>query len=157
MLPEGQPDVPLPKRPFIDIEAVSPQWFQTMRVPLRDGREFTAADNAQTPKVVIVNETFARHFWPDQNPLGKHIVVGRGPVPSEVIGVARTSRTKVSTQDTQPQLYLPFPQLPWGNMNLLVRTHRVPHSISLSGAGADCRSGPGPAGHQHSNSRRNHG
>ena len=69
VLPEGQPDVPLPKRPFIDIEAVSPQWFQTMRVPLNVGRDFTAADTALTPKVVIVNETFARHFWPDQNRL----------------------------------------------------------------------------------------
>src|SRR6202043_3209865 len=48
LLVEGQPDVPLSKRPFIDIEAISPQWFQTMRVPLRGGREFTAADTSQT-------------------------------------------------------------------------------------------------------------
>ncbi len=130
VLPEGQPDVPLPKRPFIDIEAVSPQWFQTMRVPLNGGRDFTASDTARTPKVVIVNETFARHFWPDQNPLGKHIVVGRGPVSSEVVGVAADIKNKGLDQDTQPQLYLPFPQLPWGNMNLLVRTLVVPHSIA---------------------------
>ena len=52
MLPEGQANVPLAQRPFIDIEAVSPQWFQTLRVPLRSGRDFTAADNgpvAQSP------------------------------------------------------------------------------------------------------------
>ena len=132
VLPEGQPDAPLPKRPFLDIEAISPQWFQTMRVPLRSGREFTAADTSATPKVIIVNETFARRFWPGQNPLGKHVVVGRGPAPSEVIGVAADIRNKGLDQDTQPQLYLPFAQLPWGNMNLLVRTAVAPASLISS-------------------------
>jgi putative ABC transport system permease protein len=130
VLPEGQPDVPLAQRPFIDIEATSPQWFQTMRVPLRGGREFTAADNLPAPKVVIVNETFARHFWPNQNAVGKHIVVGRGPGPDEVIGVAADIKNKGIDQDTQAQLYLPFAQLPWGNMNLLVRTEVAPQSIT---------------------------
>ncbi|MGA2353096.1 MAG: ABC transporter permease, partial [Terriglobales bacterium] len=129
ILPEGQPDVPLPQRPFVDIEAISPQWFQTLRVPLRAGRDFTATDKADSPKVVIVNETFARHFWPNQNPIGKHIVVGRGPVPAEVIGMAADIKNKGIDQDTQVQLYLPFPQLPWGDMNLLVRTAVEPHSI----------------------------
>ncbi|MGO9433941.1 MAG: ABC transporter permease [Terracidiphilus sp.] len=130
VLAEGQPDVPLPKRPFVDIEAISPLWFQTMRVPLRGGRDFTAADNAQAPKVVVVNQTFARRFWPDQNPVGKHIIVGRWPTPAEVIGVAADIKNKGIDQETQPQLYLSFPQLPWGNMNLLVRTAVPPQSIT---------------------------
>jgi len=129
VLAEGQPDMPMPQRPFVDIEAISPRWFQTLRVPLLGGREFTAADNAQTPRVVIVNETFARRFWPNQNPLGKHIVIGRGPDPAEVIGVAADIKNKGLDQDTQEQLYLPFPQLPWGNMNLLVRTAVAPQSM----------------------------
>jgi putative ABC transport system permease protein len=130
MLPEGQPNVPLSQRPFIDIEAISPQWFQTMRVPLRGGREFTAADNAQAPKVVIVNETFARRFWPNQNPLGKHVAVGRWPEPAEVIGVSADVKNNGLAQDTQAQIYLPFPQLPWGNMELLVRTTVSPQSLT---------------------------
>ncbi len=129
VLPEGQPDVPLSQRPFIDIEAISPQWFQTMRVPLRAGRDFTVADKAESPKVVIVNEILARHFWPNQNPIGKQIVVGRGPEPSEVIGVAADIKNKGIDQETQEQLYLPFPQLPWGDMNLLVRTAIAPRSL----------------------------
>jgi len=130
VLPEGQPDVPLPRRPFIDIEAISPQWFQTMRVPLRDGREFTVADNAQAPKVLIVNETFARRFWPNQNAVGKHITVGRSPAPAEVIGVAADAKNNGLEQEAQAQLYLPFPQLPWGDMNLLVRTAVPPQTIT---------------------------
>ncbi|MGD0134719.1 MAG: ABC transporter permease [Bryobacteraceae bacterium] len=130
VLPEGQPTVPLAQRPFIDIEAVSPEWFQTMRVPLRAGREFSAGDGPQAPKVVIVNETFARQFWPNQNPVGKHILVGRGPDQSEVIGMTADTRNKGLAQDTQAQLYLPFPQLPWGNMNLLVRTILPPRTLT---------------------------
>jgi putative ABC transport system permease protein len=130
MLPEGQPDVPLSQRPFLDIEATSPQWFRTMRVPLLGGREFTDADNAQSPKVVIVNDTFARRFWPNQNPIGKHIVVGRGPDPSEVVGVSGDARNKGLADDTQAQIYVPFPQLPWANMNLLIRTTMSPESIT---------------------------
>ncbi len=130
VLPEGQPNVPLSQRPFVDIEAISPQWFQTMGVPLRGGREFTAADNADSPKVVVVNETFARRYWPNQNPVGKHIVVGRGPFQAEVIGVSADVKNQGLAQATQAQLYLAFPQLPWGNMNLLVRTMVPPKSIA---------------------------
>jgi putative ABC transport system permease protein len=129
VLPEGQPNMPLAQRPFVDIEAISPQWFQTMRVPLRSGREFTAGDGADAPKVVIVNETFARRFWPNQNPLDRHVIVGRGPDPSQVIGVSADIRNKGLAQDTQAQLYLPFAQLPWADMNLLVRTIVPPRSM----------------------------
>ena len=128
VLPEGQPEVPLAQRPFLDIEAISPQWFQTMRVPLRAGREFTATDNAQAPKVVIVNETFARNYWPNQNPIGKHVAVGKWD-PAEVIGVAADIKNNGLEQDTQAQLYLSFPQIPWGRMNLLLRTAVPPRSM----------------------------
>ena len=130
MLPEGQAEVPLAQRPFLDIEAVSPQWLQTMRVPLRRGRDFTSADNAQSHKVAIVNETFAHRFWPNENPLGKTVLVGRGPDLSEVVGVSADVKNKGLAQATQAQLYVPFPQLPWANMNLLVRTSMSPESAT---------------------------
>ncbi len=130
MLPEGQAEVPLSQRPFLDIEAVSPAWFQTMRVPLVRGREFSDTDNVQAPKVAIVNETFAHRFWPNQNPLGKRIVVGRGPDTSEVVGVSGDVRNKGLAQETQAQIYVPFPQLAWANMNLLVRTAVSPESVT---------------------------
>lgn len=130
VLPEGQPSVPLAQRPFIDIEAVSPQWFQTMRIRLRGGREFTPADNGQASKVVIVNEAFARRFWPNQSPLGKHVIVGRWPDAAEVIGLSPDVKNKGLAQETQAQLYLAFEQLPWGSMNLLVRTSVPPQSMA---------------------------
>jgi putative ABC transport system permease protein len=130
MLPQGQPEVPLAQRPFIDIEAVSPVWFATMQVPLVAGRSFTDADEAQAPKVVVVNRAFARRFWPGDNPIGKTILIGRNPAPSQVIGVAGDVHNQGIAQDPQPQLWLPFPQLPWGDMNLLVRTAVAPMSMA---------------------------
>lgn len=130
MLPEGQPNVPLGQRPFLDIEAISPQWFAVMRVPLRSGRWFTAADNEQAPKVVIVNEAFVRRFWPEQNPLGKHVIIGRWPQGAEVVGIAGDIRNNGLAEETRAQVYIPFPQLAWGNMNLLVRTSVPPKSIT---------------------------
>jgi putative ABC transport system permease protein len=130
VLPEGQPAVPLAQRPFIDIEAISPQWFETMRVPLLAGRLFSAADDGQAPKVVIVNQTCARRFWPGQNPIGKTFIVGRDPQPSQVIGVAADVRNHGLSDDTQPQLWLPFKQLPWTEMNLLVRTAVPPLQLA---------------------------
>jgi putative ABC transport system permease protein len=132
VLPEGQPQVLLGERPFVDIEAISPLWFETMHVPLRAGRAFTAADQSQSPPVVVVNETFARQYWPNENPVGKHVVIGRRPQPAEIVGVAADIRNKGLEQSTQPQLYLPFPQLPWNDMYLLVRTDVPPHSIAAA-------------------------
>ena len=89
------------------------------------------ADNTQSHKVVIVNETFARRFWPNQNPLGKHILVGRWTEPA---GGDRRQRGHqeqgVWRRTPQAQLYVPFPQLPWANMNLLVRTSVPPQSMT---------------------------
>lgn len=126
ILAEGQPEVPLAQRPFVDIEAISPLWFQTMRVPLRSGRTFTSADNATTPPVVIANESFARQFWPGQQAIGKKIVIGRRPEPALVVGISADVRNSGLEKDPQAQLYLPFPQLPWSDMNLLVRTELPP-------------------------------
>ena len=129
VLPQGQPDRPLGQRPFIDIEAVSPAWFDTMRVPLRSGRTFNTGDQAQSAPVVIVNESFARQYWPDADPLSQRVTVGRRPVPAQVVGLAADVKNKGLAQDTQPQLYLPFSQLPWSSMNLILRTEGPPQSV----------------------------
>jgi predicted permease len=126
VLPEGQPELPLAQRPFIDIEAVSPRWFETMRVPLRVGRTFTDDDDAKAPPVVVVNETFAREYWPGQSAVGKKIAIGRRPDPALVVGVSADVKNQGLQKDPQAQLYLPFPQLPWSDMNLLVRTDVAP-------------------------------
>lgn len=130
MLPEGQPAVPLAQRPFLDVEAVSPGWFRTLEVPLLAGREFGDADDADAPKVTIVNEAFARRFWPGENPVGKTVTIGRWTEPAQVVGVAEDVHNRGLAAAPQAQIYLPFAQLPWGDMNLLVRTAVAPLSLA---------------------------
>ena len=129
VLPEGQPEVPLSERPFIIIEATSPGLLETLHIPLRAGRAFTDTDNATAPKVILVNETLARRYWPNQNAVGKHILIGRQPAPAEIVGVTADVKNKGLAVETAPHIYLPFPQLPWGNMNLLLRTANDPHNL----------------------------
>ena len=131
MLPEGQPEVPLPQRPFIDIEMVSPRWFQTLGVALRQGRDFNDADNATAPKVVIVNESFARRFWPGGDWIGKHIAIGR-LTPSQVIAVAADVKNNGMAAAPTPQVYVPYAQISWSDMNLIVRTRGEPEAAIAS-------------------------
>jgi predicted permease len=76
-LPEGQPESPLAARPIFPIEMVTPGYVQAMRAPLGRGREFTDRDGAGAPFVIMINETMARRYWPGQDPVGKHILLGR--------------------------------------------------------------------------------
>jgi putative ABC transport system permease protein len=100
-----------------------------MRVPLRAGRTFNAGDQAQSAPVVIVNESFARQYWPNAHPIDQHVTVGRRPIPALVVGVAADVKNRGLQQETQPQLYLPFSQLPWSSMNLILRTDAPPQSM----------------------------
>lgn len=127
-LAEGQPEVPLAQRPLFNIQTMSPGYVETLRQPLVAGREFTAHDGPADPKVIMVNEAAARRFWPSQNAVGKHILLGRMPAPIEIVGVLGDVRNINLAADTQPEIYLPFAQLPTSSMNLVVRTSGDQHT-----------------------------
>ena len=129
VLPEGQLAVPVPERPMFVIEMVSPHYVETMRVPMVRGREFTADDNIHSNPVAMVNEAVVKQYWSSGNPIGKHIYLGRRPAPVEVIGVVGDVKNISLGADTQPAVYVPFAQLTWPTMNLLVRTKLEPHSL----------------------------
>jgi putative ABC transport system permease protein len=128
-LPEGQPEVPLMQRPFFNIQTFTPGYAATMGIPLLGGREFTAHDDVSGPPVAMVNETVVRRFWPGANPIGKRILVGRMVKPVEVVGVLGDVRNNKLAADVQPEIYLPFAQLPWAAMNLVVRTAGNPDAF----------------------------
>jgi putative ABC transport system permease protein len=69
----------------------------------------------------------ARRYWPNENPVGKRMVVGRATEASEIVGVLGDVRNSGLAADTKPEIFLPFAQLPWASMNLLVRTAGDPH------------------------------
>jgi putative ABC transport system permease protein len=129
MVPEGQPVVPLGQRPVLNIETISPDYTRVLRVPLLRGRMFTDHDDATAPPVAIVNQAFARRFWPSENPIGKHIVIGRMPQPTEVVGVLGDLKNSTLDADANPEVMLPFPQLPWAALNLSIRAASDPRVV----------------------------
>lgn len=94
--------------------SVTPQYFHLLQIPLRQGRMFTEFDTDNAQKVALVNEAFVRTWWPDENPLGKRVRLGRGSgsysIPSNgfitVIGVVADARTESLEDASVPQIYL---------------------------------------------------
>jgi predicted permease len=98
--------------PLVSFSVVSPAYFDTMRIPIAQGRAFTAADILGWPYVAIVSEAFAAHFWPGRNPVGEHFAQVGGvtnPV-YQVVGVAKDSRFSSLTGSIDPYFYLPLAQ-----------------------------------------------
>jgi predicted permease len=118
----------------VNLAAVSPNYFSTMRVPLLSGREFDAADTATSKKVVIINEKMAQTYFPNRNPLGVHIAMGRGDKVKpdiEIVGVVKNVKeSNVRTED-HSHFYLPYSQVEKvRGMSFYVRTQQDPLLIS---------------------------
>jgi len=106
---------------------IGPDYFRTMKVPLVRGRDFAAEDERGVP-VVIVNETLARHLWPEENPIGKRLGLfntGRGTESwTEVIGVAHDAKYLTIEEPQRLYLYVPYCQQPRSSMTLLIRVKK---------------------------------
>jgi putative ABC transport system permease protein len=105
-------------------------YIAALRISIQRGREFTERDDAGAPRVVMVNETLARRYWPGQDALGRHIVVGRLPSPFEVVGVVGDVRNISISADVQPEFYIPWKQLPWAMVRLVVRAAGDPRAVA---------------------------
>jgi putative ABC transport system permease protein len=113
--------------------AVTPDYFQTLQIPLKAGRTFTDQDTLQSTKVAIVNETMARNLWPNENPIGRRFTVWRDEkFPREVVGVVGDTKFSLDKQPEQ-QMYVPYAQDPnWGSLSLVVRTAGEPTALAGS-------------------------
>ncbi len=120
-------DVPVDEAPEINVSTVSSGYFETMQVPLLQGRDFSDEDRESAPGAVIVSEAAAQRFWPGQNALGKQLRLNDPEAPARtVVGVARD--TKVITLGEAPRayIYLPFSQEYDDMMSVVVRTSGDP-------------------------------
>jgi putative ABC transport system permease protein len=110
-------------KPSADYRDISPGYFETMRIPLLQGRSFTESDDAKHPQVVVIDQTLAREYFGTQNPLQKHIVLPYGShVPMEVIGVVGAVRDSSLSGEPEATLYFPYMQGPDQTMSMVVRT-----------------------------------
>jgi putative ABC transport system permease protein len=99
--------------------AISPDYLQTMSIPLRRGRYFSGLDHEKASGVAIINETMARRFWPNEDPLGKRIKLGgpQRPYPwMEIVGIVGDVKHDGLDAPVGPEMYLPYAQTPFSQM-----------------------------------------
>jgi putative ABC transport system permease protein len=110
---DGNPEVDISSRPRVDVRMVNSEFFRTMGIPILKGRDFTEREIVEPAgRVIIINETMARRFWPNENPLGRRIKLNRLEPWDEIIGVAGDIKTTDLDGDVEPTVY--WPQHCWG-------------------------------------------
>jgi putative ABC transport system permease protein len=122
----GQPEGPLSNRPSAQVTSVTPDYFETLVIPLLRGRPFTSHDLAGASPVIIINEELARLYFPDKDPIGQrlNLVIGTDPpLWRVVIGVVGNVRDTDGNPGSplRSQVYLPFTQYPYFSLGFFVR------------------------------------
>lgn len=129
------PTVPLKDRPQVQMQTISPAYFQTLKIALRRGRPFDGRDGPDAGvKALIINESLARRFWPSypngQDPIGQHVLMGNQKVGNwEIVGVVAAVHEGALDKDTTPELYLPLGQNALSTAALVARTKGDPHKF----------------------------
>ncbi len=126
-VPEGF-EMPRDRENFTStMDTVDEGYFETMGVPIVRGRGFLASDTADAPRVAVVNEQFAKHYWPGANAVGKRIrLEKRDGAAVEIVGVAETIKYRSPQEKPIDFVYLPLAQHPVPRMVLLVRSSGDP-------------------------------
>jgi predicted permease len=109
------------------MDTVDEGYFETMGIPVIRGRGFLASDTGSAPRVAVVNEQFASHYWPGADAVGQRIRLESGTgTPVEIVGVARTIKYRGTTEKPTDFLYMPLAQHPVARMVLLLRSSGDP-------------------------------
>ncbi len=134
---EGRAD-PESAKGDASIRVASPDYFSAMRIPLERGRSFTTADRAGTEPVAVINRALVRRFWPDSDPIGSSVWVGKPmgaswaePAPRRVVGVVGDIRDQSLAEAPGPMIYEPAAQQEHGTnaVNFVVSAAPPPHSL----------------------------
>jgi putative ABC transport system permease protein len=115
------------KMPMVGTCTVMPDYFDTMGIPLLHGRQFTESDDKSRPGAAIINDAFARQFFPNDNPLGQSVtsLANRdkdSPAEFEVVGVIANVRGLALDKEPRPEIYTPYRQTPWTFGQVVMRT-----------------------------------
>jgi putative ABC transport system permease protein len=124
---EGQPP-PRSEDPLADVRIVAPGYFDTMKIPLIDGRVLDEHDGEDAPRTSVINETMARRYFPDGRVLGRVIQNPHGK--STVVGIVADVRSEGLAAEPKKQVYLPMRQSPSAAMTLVARTAGDPEGLA---------------------------
>jgi predicted permease len=118
------------RRPLVEGSTVTPEYFRLLGIPLLRGRLFSDMDNENAPGATVINEAFARTYWPDEDPLGKRVKLGRTTKSwSTVVGVIADARTESLEQSSVPQIYRSLYQAPGKDLAIFLRGSLDPAEI----------------------------
>ncbi len=130
------PNPPGEEIPDANYVVISPHYFRTMQIPLRQGRPFTDADTPSSQPVVIVSQSLASKYWPGQDPIGKRLKAGSDANDQSlswftVVGVAGNVRSHGQYAPFVPEMYVPYTQYPWilWPRHILVRSAGDPQAV----------------------------
>jgi putative ABC transport system permease protein len=130
------PPMKLNERPISVMQFITPEYFLTMGVGFKRGREFNAHDDLKAPLVAIINESLAKNFWPQYpagpDPVGQHLLVGNNRRPIEVVGICADVREVSKDEVPRLEVYLPRTQSPNRLAALIVRTNGDPLALAAA-------------------------
>ena len=129
---EGEAPLPEEVRPQTAVRIVSHRYFETLRVPLLDGRSFRRDDDGEATPVAIVSRSVARRYWDTRSPVGRRISLDDGTSWLRVVGVAGDVKQKDLATASEDEVYLPVLQVPNLSSRIVVRAQAAP--LDLSGA-----------------------
>jgi hypothetical protein len=142
--------LPFGKRPLAFWQSVTPDYLRTFGVRLVRGRFFSEHDNESSAGATIVNETLARRFWPNQDPVGKQLIVARAELHEQVVGVVADVKTSALDADAGGELYSPYAQRPWPGHDNCREDFRKSAVLGRYRAKADRAGGRRASGYSHS-------
>ncbi|MBZ5654977.1 MAG: ABC transporter permease [Acidobacteriia bacterium] len=130
----GHPLAPNDPGPHGNIRSISPEYFSTLRIPVARGHVFTLEDRLKTERVTVIDETLARQYWPNEDPIGQHISFGSNAPPITVVGIVKHAKSSSLESDTTEGFYyLPIAQSPPTTAFLVVRA-RISNPAGLAAA-----------------------
>jgi len=116
--------------PVADFRVVSPEYFESLHVPLLEGRAFRRTDRQDTPLVAVINRTAAKHFWGTQDPVGKRFSEDTGKTWTEIVGVVGDVHQQGLDKNPGDEIYAPLAQNPLLDGSLVVKTAVEPMSVA---------------------------
>jgi putative ABC transport system permease protein len=130
---EGRPPYPAGEEPTADYYSATPGYFKAMGIPLLRGRLFAERDATGAPRIVIINETMAKRFFPGEDPVGKRLRVGGEPaIYREIVGIVGDVKQHGLGHETTAQIYEPHAQRPFPSMALIARSSGAPTNLSAA-------------------------
>jgi putative ABC transport system permease protein len=125
---EGQNLAPS-ERPVSGFQIATADYFRAMGMRIQRGRAFTESDRDGSPPVAIINESFARHFYQNEDPLGQRIIIRNQQEAREIVGVVNDIRHFGPDRSPGPEMYVPYYQLTAGAVPLVVRAKSEPEAL----------------------------